>query len=83
MKPFNPIYLLRLRILLNTITTHHISILKKTEIKSIYFAKEEEGNVREIILYFNSEDSNVILGLMGKMKKETFQKVISEASKNY
>lgn len=47
------------------------------------FAKEEEGNVREIILDFNADDSNVILGLMGKMKKEIFQKVISETTKNY
>jgi len=46
------------------------------------FAKEEDGYIKEIVIDVNSDDETVILALMGKMKKETFEMAISEVSKN-
>jgi len=46
------------------------------------FAKEEDDYIREVVIDVDSDDGAVIVALMGKMKRKTFQRALREAARD-
>ena len=55
-------------------------LIAKTDGNNIgVLAKEDDGYIKEIILDINTEDEAIIVGILGKMPKETFFGALKKA----